>query len=230
MTDQEWTDWSAYHATLHRFTDADDLSMLECWRESFEARGFSSPDLKLASQRLAEDAPKTWRNEHLEYLLKFVSDLKCEATLAKRLEAENSGKCGICGDKGTIPVPDPRTIIDNRWAQGSTIIVSCNCPRGLQAHNDWFAMLEKMKSDKRRRGKIPAPLLNIVGYEATYPTWRELVKQREKDRDEKLAMHDDRGQMRREPFTVSQVIAKEMPPLPKALPAPKVETDVEVPF
>lgn len=181
MENEAWEEWSVYHATLFRM--ADDLPMIQLWRETFEARGYSAGELREASMNLATHGGGRWRTEHLEAILDRVAHRRLARLQESQAEEDRrhaAEECKACFGAGLISVPHPACIRDHEWVYPFyECAVACRCYRGCKWVNSMQATIEAAKDDPRRKGDIPRRIISIGEYEMHYSGWESQMQLRE---------------------------------------------------
>lgn len=195
MTDAQWIEWTTYHGSLHRMQAAEDAAMILLWREVFEDRGFTMEELKVASRSLAENDPKRFRTEHLEYLLSSVGTARFNKARASLTTDDiNEKSCGVCIGSGHAIVPHLLSVIDGEWHYPYyTMAVACHCDAGRRLLSRWEGYIQAAKNKDGKKGcreKIPPPFMPIENYAVKNQDWQDQVKTREAQRKQVESVKD----------------------------------------
>jgi hypothetical protein len=215
VTDQDWDEWTDYHTTLFRWTGAEDVQMVNLWRSAFESRGYTADELRAASFQLSMSAAKTWRAEHLEYLLRTISGKRVTAAAARR-DAENAHlqvpSCRECKGMGLVSVPHPRSMLVGETARPFYMAsVTCRCELANRWKNGHRSFEDYSRAKNQR---LPPPLMTIEEYEFKFPYWPEMLAQVERNRKaeqaakERTQEHDRRHGALRIGRTIREAVKK----------------------
>jgi len=215
VTTDEWASWVEYHATLHRIADDQDLRMMQLWREVFESRNYTAEELRAASLHLSMTQPKTWRSEHLEFLLEHVAGRRRqEAVAARHAEQGEYSYCALCRGSGLIGgVPHLTDVKSGEWVhpfrRGAVV---CRCSKGAGWRSGYEQNVERRRSKNLR--PMP-PQLTIDEYELRNAGWKmqledfEQKRKAEKRAREETREHDrKRGRIGLIGSVVERVVAK----------------------
>lgn len=180
MTDTDYSRWKLEHATLFRFGD-EDLKMMDLWRPAFESRGFEVAELLECTTHLAQSEPKTWRSEHLNFILKRVAWRRAVRSLefAAEQDRQEEFTCRACDGSGVIVVPHPKSVRDGEWVHPwYECAVACSCRKGELLVERYRAINEIAKEQGKRETKpfVPSLLTKIGDYDMRNPDWQRQMK------------------------------------------------------
>jgi hypothetical protein len=143
-----WVGWIEHHASLHVWRGDEDLRTLDLWARDFERQLYAPDEMARASEALLRHPPR-FRSDHYRAL-------RAAADAARRQAGAGAAPrrdCRQCGGLGAVALPT---------GEG---------PSGLRDY--WCDCVPE--GDPRREGH-PARL-NFRDYRATWPGWRERVRE-----------------------------------------------------
>ncbi len=201
MTDSDWKSWVAHHTRLFRWTAAEDLAMLNLWRQGFEGRGFTADEMIQASSALAEDNPKNsrgdaiWRAEHFSFILNFISSARLMKQRAAILaeEVRHRTYCTQCLGCGFLFVPNLCSVVSGDWVHPfSSGVIACDCKKGEMRLRNHAAILEHVAAAKNKKKYVDVPrLMCRAEYEEKNPFWKSQIETREMKRRTEQEIRDE---------------------------------------
>lgn len=178
-----WKEWMDYHATMFGLSGEENMKMLRSWFKLFSGAGYTTDELKSASDYVALGSQPKYPADHRALL---VSRLKVmRGSPVYETPPERIG-CSECRYSGHVDVPS----LD--WFNGRTrgiyrpsCSVYCRCETGVSLHRQWVLMTEQANAENPTLYRADVELRSarqktIDHYESVNPNWRAQVqKQKE---------------------------------------------------
>ncbi len=188
-----FTEWARHHATVFGILDEAGLAMLASWEPLFLAAGYLGPELHLATDWLAVNAPPRFRTDHLPALRQRLLDRRAVAyAAAQDAREDDRGTCVRCGGNGREVVPHPAGAVGGEWRplrafEGGrplyyTLAVFCPCPLGRWA----LERTRKHAADKLEARRLRT--LTLEEYQAANPRWQQQLWQRDREQRAEAAL------------------------------------------
>ncbi len=195
MTDDDWGDWAARHASLFSMLREEDREMFRQWRVEFEAMEFTAPELHVATDFISREAVGLTRWDHLQAIRDNIRRHRSDEQEKLRREMESRadvmGTCDLCGDTGVVcGLPHLKQITVEGWAPLVTGVppytcgAICTCIRGKWQLDAWDKRSAEYKEKHKRS-------ITLAEYTRVNSQWkaqlREFAELRKKQRENDAA-------------------------------------------